>query len=210
MGLFNELKQIQRVDFFFTPHYGQLVSGAEVAKHREIINESTKLLHRVQSHIGPELKKIDTIQTLELIFSKFHLIARKLRERYKDRPTLDVSDEYDVQDLLHALLKIYFDDIRPEEVTPSYAGGSRRMDFLLKSEKVVIEVKKTRKTLSAKEVGEELLVDIATYTEHPDCKTLVCFVYDSEGYIGNPVGLENDLAKQSRADFKVMVNIYPK
>ena len=91
-----------------------------------------------------------------------------------------------------------------------YAGGSRRMDFLLKSEKVVIEVKKTRETLSAKEVGEELLVDIATYTAHPDCKTLVCFVYDSEGYIGKPVGLENDLAKQSRADFKVMVYIYPK
>ena len=84
------------------------------------------------------------------------------------------------------------------------------MDFLLKSEKVVIEVKKTRKSLSTKEVGEELLVDIATYTAHPDCKTLVCFVYDPEAYIGNPIGLENDLAKQSRKDFKVIVYIYPK
>ena len=28
-----------------------------------------------------------------------------------------------------------FDDIRPEEYTPSYAGGSSRIDFLLKDEK---------------------------------------------------------------------------
>lgn len=210
LGLFNELRQIQQVPPMARDIRGRIGTYAEIAKHREIITESKKLLHRVQSQIGPELKKQDTIQTLELIFSKFHSIARKLRERYKSRPTLDVKDEYDVQDLLHALLKIYFDDIRPEETTPSYAGGSRRMDFLLKSEKVVIEVKKTRETLSAKEVGEELLVDIATYTEHPDCKILICFVYDPEGYIGNPVGLENDLAKQSKEDFKVIVYIYPK
>lgn len=208
LGLFNNLKQIQEVP----PNegFGGRGTYAEIAKHREIIDESKKLLHRVEAYIGPELKKVDTIQTLELIFSKFHLVARQLRDRYKDRQTLDVKDEYDVQDLLHALLKIYFHDIRPEETTPSYAGGSKRMDFLLKSEKVVIEVKKTRESLSAKEVGEELLVDIATYNEHPDCNTLVCFVYDPEGFIGNPFGLENDLAKQSREDFKVTVYISPK
>jgi len=53
------------------------------------------------------------------------------------------------------LLKIYFDDIRTEEWTPSRAGKASRMDFLLKKEKCVIEVKKTRKTLKGKEVGDE-------------------------------------------------------
>ena len=42
-----------------------------------------------------------------------------------------MEDEYDVQDLFHALLTIYFEDIRKEEWSPSYAGGASRMDFLL-------------------------------------------------------------------------------
>lgn len=46
---------------------------------------------------------------------------------------LFLEDEYDVQDLPHALLLLYFDDVRAEEWTPSYAGKSARMDFLLKT-----------------------------------------------------------------------------
>ncbi|MEI6002257.1 hypothetical protein H3V53_35580 [Paraburkholderia bengalensis] len=38
-----------------------------------------------------------------------------------------MTDEYDVQDLLHGVLHLEFDDIRPEEWCPSYAGtGTRR------------------------------------------------------------------------------------
>jgi hypothetical protein len=75
---------------------------------------------------------------LESVFSHFHRVAIQLRKRHGSRLTLDVRDEYDVQDLLHALLRLYFDDIRPEEWTPSYASGSSKMDFLLKKEQVVV------------------------------------------------------------------------
>ncbi|MBZ4359524.1 hypothetical protein LAM19_25050, partial [Mycobacterium tuberculosis] len=78
-----------------------------------------------------------------------------------NRQTIEINDEYDVQDLFHALLKIHFEDVRPEEYTPSYAGSSTRVDFLLKNEKIIIELKKTRKNLKQKEVGEQLIVDIA-------------------------------------------------
>ena len=83
------------------------------------------------------------------------------------------------------------------------------MDFLLKAEQIVVEVKKTRKSLGAKEVGEELLVDIARYQSYPDCKTLLCFVYDSEGSIRNPTGLESDLRTASSA-IRVVPIIAPK
>jgi hypothetical protein len=140
--------------------------------------------------------------------NKFHLVARQLRSRHGDRSTLNIEDEYDVQDLTHALLTLFFDDIRAEEWTPSYAGASARMDFLLKEEKVVIETKKTRKGLEAKQVGEQLIVDIEKYRVHPDCKTLVCFVYDPEGRIGNPRGLEGDLSREEDG-FEVKVLIRP-
>jgi hypothetical protein len=133
---------------------------------------------------------------LSQITSKFHNIVRQLRRRYNDRPTLDVKDEYDVQDLLHALLQLYFEDIRPEEVTPSYGGASSRMDFLLPEHDIVVEVKKTRPNLRRRQLIEELIIDTASYQTHPNCKHLCCFVYDPDGYIDNPAGVERDLSGQ--------------
>jgi hypothetical protein len=145
---------------------------------------------------------------LETICSRFHLVARQLRARYDERPTLKVEDEYDVQDLFHALLVLHFEDVRPEEYTPSYAGSGSRVDFLLKEKGIVVEVKKTRDGLEAGEVGEQLMVDIQRYQSHPDCETLICFVYDPEGRIGNPRGLENDL-NQTSGDLRVIVYVKP-
>lgn len=149
--------------------------------------------------------EITSLEILDIILSRFHKVARQLRSRYNNRETLNVKDEYDVQDLLHSLLVLYFDDIRPEEWTPSYAGKCSRMDFLLKSEQVVIEVKKTRNTLGAKEVGSQLIEDIERYQAHPDCKTLICFVFDPEGLIANPTGIENDLSRNEPIEVKVVI-----
>lgn len=142
-------------------------------------------------------QSVSTISILENICQKFHRVARQLRVRHNSRPTIDVSDEYDVQDLVHGLLKLHFDDVRPEEWSPSYAGAGSRLDFLLKNERIVLEIKKTRNGLRDKQIGEELIIDISRYERHPDCDLLVCFVYDPDGIIGNPTGLANDLEDHS-------------
>jgi hypothetical protein len=155
-----------------------------------------------------ESSSLNTDVALHNLFDRFHIVVKQLRSRYKGRATLDIEDEYDVQDLLHALLRLYFDDVRAEEWTPSYAGGSSRMDFLLKKECIVIEVKKTRKELSDKELGKQLIEDKEKYKAHPDCKKLICFAYDPENRIANPKGIENDLNKQTE-NFEVTVIIKP-
>jgi hypothetical protein len=101
-----------------------------------------------------------------------------------------------------------FDDIRPEEWTPSYAGAASRTDFLLKGEKIFVEVKKARRGLGAKEVGGQLIVDIQRYQAHPDCETLICFVYDPEGVIANPEGIVCDLEGRA-SGVKLRVFIEP-
>ena len=151
----------------------------------------------------------NAIAIIENLCERFHLVVRQLKARHDNRETLAVEDEYDVQDLLHSLLTLHFDDIRPEEWTPSYAGGCSRMDFLLKKEQIVIEVKKTRKTLGAKEIGEQLIIDINKYKAHPDCTKLLCFVYDPEGWIANPRGIENDLNSED-GELPVKVLITPR
>lgn len=148
---------------------------------------------------------VGAIGELENIFERFHAIARQLRTRHSGRNTLNINDEYDVQDLLHALLLLHFRDVRAEEWTPSYAGGCVRMDFLLKDIQTVIEVKKTRSSLTLKALGEELIVDIEKYQTHPDCKFLYCFVYDPEGLLGNPVGIKSDLESSHKDFLKVFI-----
>lgn len=157
---------------------------------------------------GKSAVKIDILEILEHLSARFQRVVRQLRDRHGDRAPLTIEDEYDFQYLLHALLILYFDDIRREEWTPSYAGSSSRVDFLLKNEKTIIELKKTRENLKAKEVGEQLIIDIAKYKTHPDCRTLFCFVYDPEARIANPTSIETDLSKNEN-NFQVIVRIRP-
>ncbi len=190
---------------------GQKTGGAgfsfyEQAKLREIANAAGSLLRRLKQQ--ESRREESSLKKVERICSRFHLVARQLRNRYSERETFKVEDEYDVQDLMHVLLMLDFEDIRVEEWTPSYAGGSAKMDFLLKREQIVIETKKTRQGLTGREVGQQLIVDIEKYKQHHDCKTLVCFVYDPDFRIPNPRGVETDLESSSR-DMTLKVLIRP-
>lgn len=149
------------------------------------------------------------LNALDQTILRFHAVATQLRNRYSDRQTLDVNDEYDVQDLMHALLRIHFDDVRREEWVPSVAGSASRTDFLLPQIDTIVEIKKTRQGLNAKLLGEQLIVDIARYKKHPQCRRLQCFVYDPEGRIANPTGIENDLNMGDHG-IDVKVSILPK
>ena len=193
-------------NFFGSPSYrgvenvrGAVSSVITRVKRSPACLRSTKISPGTTS--APE-----RVEALYQIGARFHLVAKQLRVRRQDRPTLDIGDEYDVQDLFHALLRIPFDDVRPEEWTPSYAGGASRIDFLLPEIEAVVEIKKTRSGLIARELGEQLIVDIARYKKHPTCRTLFCFVYDPDGRIPNPRGIENDLnATQNELTVRVLI-----
>ena len=132
--------------------------------------------------------------TLKKICTNFHKCARSILNRHSKRATLEINDEYDVQDLLQGILRLFIDDIRPEDYVPSYAGGNSRIDFYLPKYETYIETKMTREGLRDKEVGEQLAIDIARYGDK--CKTLVCFIYDKGSFLSNPYGLISDLEAQ--------------
>ena len=116
-----------------------------------------------------------------------------LTHRRKNSVSLSFSTEYDVQDFLHSLLRPWVRDIRAEEFTPSYAGSSTRMDFLLPEHRLVIELKFVRDRGHASKIGDELTIDIDHYRKHPDCDTLWCAVYDQDHLLPNAEGLKRDL-----------------
>lgn len=151
----------------------------------------------------------DAVGLLRKIGNRFHAVARQLRLRHDGRPTLEVEDEYDAQDVVHALLCLEFDEIRRETWQPGYAGGTLHTYFVVPRDRILIEVKKTRQGVGAKEIAGQLEHDTLYYWTHPDCQTLFCFVYDPEARVGDPYGLEKTLTKQVDGQ-RVEVFISPK
>lgn len=181
----------------------KLVKGCKegLDSAKEILSE---YLEELQDNVSNS-EDCNANEILEKIFKRFKQVAVQLTRRHDKRETLSIQDEYDVQDLLYALLSLYFDDVRDEEWTPSYAGGSARMDFLIPEIEAVIEVKKTRKDLADKKLREQLIIDIAYYQEHPKCKRLYCFVYDPDMILRNPKAIINDLEQKHQGLVRVFI-----
>lgn len=142
---------------------------------------------------GPSTVAPDHLDLTRNLCQRFHTVARQLRLRGEYRATLAVEDEIDVQDLLHALLRLQFDDIGTDEWIPAYADGALRTTFLLDHDRLAVTVKKTRPGLGAKDLAGQVRVDTERYRAREGCAHLFCFIYDPEGRIGNPRGLERDL-----------------
>jgi hypothetical protein len=132
-----------------------------------------------------------------------------LTHRRRGAVPLTFQSEYDIQDLLHALLRPWVADIRPEEFTPSYAGSSTRMDFLLPAHRLVLELKLVRDRQHGRKIGDELIIDIEHYRRHPVCATLWCIVYDPGNCLPNAAGLVGDLeGERATPDGKVHVRVF--
>lgn len=175
--------------------------------HNKLSGYKTVLEMRLSAEV--ECDNCDSLREISRICTRFTNVIRSIRVRHDKRTPLKVKDEYDVQYLLKILLSVSFNDIRPEEPSPSYASTASRIDFLLKNEKIAIETKMTRDGLTPKELSKQLIQDIAQYQSHPDVNALVCFIYDPEQYIDNPQGIISDLESHSSDELTIKVIISP-
>ncbi len=120
------------------------------------------------------------------ILTNFHdSVAKIVRQRRENRIGFSINDEYDTQDLLFSMMKPIFPDIQTEDYTPKYGGSSKRIDLVLPSDDIVIEVKYVRNSDTDRKFVEELNTDISTYHKHPNTRTLFGFVYDPNHIISN-------------------------
>jgi hypothetical protein len=136
-----------------------------------------------------------TVELLKHIAQRFGDYARQLSIRQRGAEPFVITDEYGMQDALHAALRLFFDDVRPEEWTPSYAGGSSRMDFLVAAEEIAVELKYIHSGQTSRNIGSEVAEDILRYQSHERCKALVVVVWDPGHVLANPRGLESDLTQ---------------
>lgn len=155
---------------------------------------------------APSAREQEPLQLLRKVCLRFHAVARQLRLRKDYRTTLEVEDDYDLQDLLCALLKVEFDEVGTDEWTPPYTGGAPRTTLLLNKDQIAVVAKKTRPGLTAKELADQVAADSAYYRAQDKCATLFFFIYDPEGRIGSPKRLETNLTSVSeRCTVEVLV-----
>lgn len=165
------------------------VRGAFMAQRQILAEARQKVEGPGQSSRHHEL--------IEQLCRRLPDLLSPLERRGRNRQPFVVEDEHDLQTVLHGVLRMFFDDVREEDDVQEQAGARSRVDFLLKSERIVIETKMTRAGLGYREVGEELIIDINRYKKHPDCGALVAMGYDPEKRISNRRALEQDLSGKS-------------
>jgi hypothetical protein len=136
-----------------------------------------------------------TVALIKHVAQRFGDYARQLNTRQRGAEPFVITDEYGMQDAFHAALRLLFDDVRPEEWTPSYAGGSSRMDFLVAAEEIAVELKYIHAGQTSRNIGSEVAEDILRYQSHERCKALVAVVWDHAHVLANPRGLESDLTQ---------------
>jgi REase_DpnII-MboI len=139
----------------------------------------------------------DPLHLIRKVCLRFHSVVRQLRLRKDYRPTIEVDDDYDLQDLLCALLKVEFDEVATDEWTPPYTAGASRTTFLVEKDQIAIIAKKTGPSVTTKELADQVAADSAYYRAQGRCSTLFCFMYDPEGRVGSPKRLETTLTSVS-------------
>lgn len=169
---------------------------------------SLSRIRLIESALAPALDQ-DPLHLIRKICHRFHAVARQLRLRRDYRPTLEVDDDYDLQDLLCALLKVEFEEVATDEWTPSYTGGAPRTTLLVNRDQIAVVAKKTRSGLTTKELADQVAADSAYYRTQGRCSTLFCFMYDPEGRIGSPKRLETTLTSASE-HCRIEVLVAPK
>jgi hypothetical protein len=135
----------------------------------------------------------DRLALVMQVLNGFPAASRVLSERQRGRPPYVIENEYDVQDLLFAMLRSVFEDARREDWTPKLAGASKRIDVVVPSVDVVVEAKFVRDVRHAKKVGDELRVDFESYHSHPHCKHLIALVHDPSQHLPDAEQFGNEL-----------------
>ncbi|UVT17026.1 MAG: hypothetical protein H8K04_05590 [Nitrospira sp.] len=187
------------------------VTHSVVPPHDPQLEKPAIGLNRARSVESTPDSAIDQnpLDVIRKVCLRFHAVARQLRLRRDYRPTLEVEDDYDLQDLLCALLKVEFDEVATDEWTPPYTGGAPRTTLLVNKDQIAVVAKKTRPGLTTKELADQVTADSAHYRTQGRCSTLFCFMYDPEGRIGSPKRLETTLTSVSE-HCRVEVLVAPK
>lgn len=113
-----------------------------------------------------------------------------------------ITCEADIRDLLYVMLRASIVDIKREEVVPSRAGVSKKVDLYSEVARVFIEVKWINRSGRWKQIPVQINDDIQSYHKHPSCEMLFFVVVDVVKDIPDPASFQRDLSNPQTIDGK--------
>jgi hypothetical protein len=123
--------------------------------------------------------------------------ARILATRRKGKRPLKVKDEYDAQDLLHAVLRAYLKYTVHEEPLGKVGGAHfGRADVAIEELGAVVELKYAHGPDDQKRIVDEFANDLLLYTKWPHLKNFIYLVYNSQD-LRDPEAMEKLARKQT-------------
>ncbi|MGH9688125.1 MAG: hypothetical protein ACRD5K_13655 [Candidatus Acidiferrales bacterium] len=127
---------------------------------------------------------------------------RSFQRREKGLASWRVSQEDDVRDLLHVMLRAAVSDIKREEPVPSRNGTHKFVDLYSAFGAVFIEIKWIDKKGSWKRILREINDDIQSYPSHPGCSRIIFIIVDAVRDIPDPAQFEQSLNSEQTIDGK--------
>lgn len=119
---------------------------------------------------------IDILKNFENAVKKISDLTLRYGKDKQNRNLIAIKDEYDVQDLLYFSLKSVFPEIKYEDDTSNYGGSAKRLDFYLKDEGIIIEVKHIDKA-DDKKYTKQMKEDLQSYHVVNVLTDIIFFIY---------------------------------
>ncbi len=183
-----------------------------VSSVRQVIKETQQAL----GEAGPAIPSaavsaaslpLPPVQRVVFALEQFQECVRYLNTRRSKGAIINIDGEDDVQDTLYLMLRPWIDDLVPENPTNRVASRFAIKDFLSKELYLVIEAKYVRDERHGREISKELHDDIEIYRTHPDCETLVFFIYDPDSLIPDVKALKRQI-EQARTYGKKTLSVF--
>ncbi len=192
-----------------TIRFQELVKELITSLHSENIFDQMIGIMEAVKDIESVERNDDIENIIYKICNNFNRFDINIKRRHDERQTIKINDEYDLQDALYSILKLFIEDVRKEDYVPSYGGKNSRVDFLIPSLNLAIETKMTNSNLKDKELGEQLFIDIGRYKGNKKINKLIFFVYDKNEVLINVSGIKNDIENMSTNELEIKVYICP-
>jgi hypothetical protein len=142
----------------------------------------------------------DIVRALE----QFQECVRYLNTRRSTGTVLTLKNESDVQDAVFLMLRLWIQDLVPENPTDRIGNRYALKDFYSRVARTVIEAKYIRDRAHGKSIFNELSSDIETYRHHAYCDDLIFFIYDADSNIPDQYQLRTAVEAERIYDGKML------
>jgi hypothetical protein len=151
-------------------------AGVGFAAFQEGVDFTHELL---ASTLAAKAPSADVVTLLQ-VCARLQQAAKPLEHRRQGKTPFAISDEYDVQDLLHSLVRAYFKFVVSEEPIKKLANAkATRADFVVEALGTIVEVKYVHGPNDQGRIVKELGEDLLFYEQWEHLKVFIYLVYNA-------------------------------